>query len=286
MKMFIKRFWGFDPIYWPVVAFSQRGSLDTLLAQAEPGDCMAFVGTQGPNTAVSERGRLLGFVMFGRERIHSRAALPPQSFADAAKGPNGDIKWPHAVAVTAAWKFTDTPLPVMTEILRRQLPMAAMNNAVLLTSEEQARVLGLPRQEIDVATTQAILDERTRLIDISKKGGTTGPIPSSFDTSVSRDVQQPASTYAFRFGQSDIWKIGWADDPAKRLRVVNKHIPYELLGQRWEGGLTQKWASAPQVYAMEQAILASFREDSRHGERIRCSKGELDAAWLQVLRGG
>jgi hypothetical protein len=47
MKMFIKRFWGFDPVYWPIVSFSQKGSLDALLAQSQPGDTIVFVGTQG-----------------------------------------------------------------------------------------------------------------------------------------------------------------------------------------------------------------------------------------------
>mgnify|MGYP001443662008 CR=1 FL=1 len=44
--MFIKRFWGFDPVYWPIVSFSQKGSLDALLAQSQPGDTIVFVGTQ------------------------------------------------------------------------------------------------------------------------------------------------------------------------------------------------------------------------------------------------
>ena len=86
MKMFIKRFWGFDPIYWPVVTFGLRGSLDTLLADSSPGDLMAFVGTQGEETEEHERGRLLGFVEFGRNPVHSREALPPQNLCRGGKG--------------------------------------------------------------------------------------------------------------------------------------------------------------------------------------------------------
>jgi hypothetical protein len=37
----------------------------------------------------------------------------------------------------------------MTDVLGRQLPMAAMSNAVLLQPDEQKRVLALARNEID-----------------------------------------------------------------------------------------------------------------------------------------
>jgi len=94
MKIFIKRFWGFD-VNWPIVSFSQRGSLKALLDQSGSGDLMAFVGTLGPNTpAANERGRLLGLAEFGRTPIHSRTALPEQSFATAPKGPDGDLMNP------------------------------------------------------------------------------------------------------------------------------------------------------------------------------------------------
>jgi hypothetical protein len=200
MKIFIKRFWGFDPIYWPIVAFSLKGSLETLLSESKPGDLMAFVGTKGGETAQEDRGRLLGLAEFGRSPFHSRQALPPQSFAKAEKGLNGDIKWPHAVLITRAWRFTDVPLPVMTKVLGRQLPMTAMSNAVPLGMDEQRRVLALQREEIDVGLTQAIRDERDKIAAEVGLGGTMGPVPSSFSTTMVRGAFREASTYAYRFG--------------------------------------------------------------------------------------
>ncbi|MDR3561963.1 MAG: hypothetical protein P4N59_11090 [Negativicutes bacterium] len=286
MKIFIKRFWGFDPIYWPIVAFSLKGSLDRLLSLAEPGDLMAFVGTQGDQTKLEDRGRLLGFAEFGRNPFHSRQALPPQSFADAEKGSNGDIKWPHAVLITRAWKFTDVPPPVMTEVLGRQLPMAAMSNAILLSMDEQRRVLALPRNEVDVGITQAIRDERDRIAAaIGPGGGTMGPLPSSFSTTMVRDAFREACTYAYRFGNLNVWKVGWAHDPVERLKNLNNHVPYEVLHQKWEGGWTQKWASAEQAYAMEQRILQSFADSDRYGERVHCTEAQLEAAWRKAWRG-
>lgn len=235
MKMFIKRFWGFG-VHWPIISFGQRGSLEALLEKSSPGDLMAFVGTSGEQTQSHERSRLLGLAEFGRSKLHSREALPPATFASAAKGPTGDIKWPHAVVMTRAWKFTDDPLPVMTEVIGRQLSMAARSNAELLPPNEQARVLALPREEMNVAVTQAIWDER-EMIDLAVgPGGTMGPIPTSFTSTVIRDALAPASAYAFRFGTKNVWKVGWAHDPAQRLADLNKHIPSEVLdNQRWGG---------------------------------------------------
>ena len=89
MQVFIKRFWGFG-LDWPIISFGQLGSLDALIARSAPGDLMAFVGTLGEETQAEERGRLLGLAEFGRGRLHSREALPPEAFAAAPKGPSGD----------------------------------------------------------------------------------------------------------------------------------------------------------------------------------------------------
>jgi hypothetical protein len=285
MKMFIKRFWGFGP-HWPIISFGQRGSLDGLLAQSESGDLMAFVGTLGDQTASHERGRLLGIAEFGRSKLHSREALPADTFASAAKGSNGDIKWPHAVVMTRAWKFTDTPLPVMTEIVGHQLSMAAMSNAILLSSDEQSRILSLAREEINVAVTKAIWDEREKIAAAVGSGGTMGPIPASFASTIVRDALKEASTYAYRFGTKNVWKVGWAHDPAQRLGELNKHVPSEVLdNNKWGNGWIQKWASAAQAYAMEQKVLASFVDEQKYGERVHCTPEAFEAAWRKAWKG-
>jgi hypothetical protein len=286
MKLFIKRFWGFDGITWPIVSFGAAGSLTTLLANSSPGDLMAFVGTLGEETEEHHRGRLIGLAQFGRRRMHSRKALPPDSFAAAEKGPNGDIKWPHAVLITRAWKFTDNPLPIMTQVLGRQLPMSAMSNAVLLSTDERDRVLALPRQEVDVGLTQAIREERAAITEAIGPGGTMGPIPSSYTSKVVKDADKEAATYAFRFGSKNVWKVGWAHSAGERLKQLNAHVPHEVLGQRWGGGLIEKWASAKQAYEMEQRVLSAFPTEAKFGERVHCSLDQLDTVWRKARNYG
>ena len=285
MNVFIKRFYGFG-VEWPIISFSQPGSLEALLSQSGPGDLMAFVGTLGEETHPDHRGKLIGLAEFGRKRLHSREALTPEMFAAAPKGPSGDIRWPHAVVMTRAWKFTDVPLPMMKEVVGRQLPRHASSSAVLLDEAEQGRVLALAREELDVAFTRTVWDEREAVAAAVGPDGTMGPVPASFTTAMVRDAFREASTYAFRFGSKPVWKIGWAHNPAARLDELNKHVPSEVLdGQRWGGGWTQKWASAEQAYAMERRILDSFDDGQKYGERVRCTRDHLEAVWLKAWKG-
>jgi hypothetical protein len=284
MRIFIKRFWGFGA-NWPVITFGQKGSLDSLLEQSNPGDLMAFVGTMGPETAPNEQGKLLGLAEFGRKPMHSRTALSPEVFKAAPKRADGDIKWPHAIAMTRAWKFIDLPLPKMTDVIGRQLPMSAMSNAVPLSKEEQIRVLELPREEFDVAATLAVWHEREEIAYLKGVGGTMGPIPSSFTAKMKRDALQPAVTYAFRFGTKNVWKIGWAHNLDDRLADVNKHVPHEALnGLQWSRYLKQEWASAQQAYDMEQIILNAFDKTVRFGERVHCADNDLQSIWLKAKK--
>ncbi len=288
MKVFIKRFYGFDPVRWPVVSFSRLGSLDGLLADSGPGDVVVFTATLGEEVEEHERGRLLGFAEFGRKRIHSREALHPEAFASAPKGSNGDIQWPHSVLMTRAWRFTGSSLPGLVEVLGRQLPMAAISNAVLLSDEESRRVLALPREEVNIATTQAIYDERAAISAVVGPGETVGPIPASFTSTTVKGIIKPAVTYAFRFGAKNVWKVGWAYNASDRLKELNAHVPHEALdGQIWHGigGFIQKWASAAQAYDMEQRVLASFPGDAKYGERVHCTREQLDAAWRTAWKG-
>lgn len=281
MKIFIKRFYGFNPIEWPVVSFSQPGSLHSLLEKSEAGDLMAFVGTKGDQTKTEHQGKLLGLAEFGRKQLTSRQTLPPESFRKAEKGPNGDIKWPYALLITRAWEFTNNPLPNLKDVIGRQLPQSARSHAILLEPYEQQSILALPRREINVAFTRAIFDEREEIAKIVGSGGTMGPIPSSFTTEVTRDCFKEAFTYAYQFGSENAWKVGWAHKAEKRLGELNKHIPYKIIKQKWGNGFTQSWASADQAYAMEQDIFRQFPDADKEREIIYCNKDQIWNAWLK-----
>lgn len=290
MKVFIKRFWGFDPFDWPTVSFGLRGSIETLLGNSAPGDVIVFAGTQGDETSEPERGRLLGFGEFGRTLVPSRQGLPPASYARQPKDENGEMKWPYSLFMTRAWKFTVNPLPGVVDTLGRQLSRAATSNAVLLDNAQAAAILDLPREEVvGFLRTQAQVDDFELVAKAVGPGGTFGPPPTSRTYSGETDVLQPARTYVFRFGTRNVWKVGWAYDAANRLAELNTHVPSEVLdGQLWtgkNGGMTEKWASSLQAHAMEQRVLNTFPGDRKYGERVHCTREEMEAAWREARKG-
>ena len=50
---------------------------------------------------------------------------------------------------------------------------------------------------------------------------------------VERSAHGVASTYAFRFGKRNLFKIGHAEDVQGRLAAVNQHGPVEVLNEQW-----------------------------------------------------
>lgn len=107
---------------------------------------------------------------------------------------------------------------------------------------------------------------------------TTGPRPSEW-TSVMRRTDGRASTYAFRFGDTDLWKIGFASRVDARLREVNRHIPTELGGSNWAPFLSAQWPSQLAAYSMEQEVLHRLTKERTIFERARCTPERLRASW-------
>ncbi len=128
--------------------------------------------------------------------------------------------------------------------------------------------------------------------DVTPYAGRRGPEPSieNIGYAVQRDAKRAAYTYAFRFDNMDIWKIGWAHDVQKRCADVNAHIPSELLEEIdcaltpadavWKRYKQCRWPTAHEAWHMEQTLLDEFRSNIR--ERVRCTEPEFNHAWTRV----
>jgi len=116
------------------------------------------------------------------------------------------------------------------------------------------------------------------------EGPTRGPEPVWGETLVRRpEPPLGASVYVFRFGERDVWKIGWATDVASRLADVNRHVPYEVLGERWVKVHACPCVTAAKAYDAEQRLLAALRTPSSIGERVHCPPDALQRAWKDIL---
>lgn len=278
MKVFITRVWGFDPERWPVITFGLEGSRDKLLSESSAGDRIVFVGTLREPTPEPLRGRLLGMADIGRIAVDTLDVIGEDTRGSFDYDEAGQFRWPKAILMTRGWRFA--PQPKLLDILAEQLPYHATPQAVLLSQEDADAVLALPVQEVAIQNSAAL--EKARLLDRALHAArpTTGPAPSSWSGIVGHDVNRAAFTYAFRFGSSNIWKIGYAVDVKERLKQVNWHIPLEAVPERWDIKLQQQWPSEPDAYGMEQRVLGALSKHRTEGERVRCTDSELLAAWL------
>lgn len=278
MKVFITRVWGFDPERWPVITFGLEGNRDNLLQDSSPGDRIVFVGTLREPTPEPLRGRLLGMAEIGRIAVDTLDVIGedvrgPQDYDEA-----GHFRWPKAILMVRAWRFG--PQPMLLDVLAEQLPYHATSQAVLLDGRDADAVMSLNAEEVEIPASEALV--KARLLDKALNPGrpTTGPEPKSWEGSTGRDVNRTAFTYALRFGQTDIWKIGHAVDVKERLKQVNCHIPPEAVPERWNARFQQAWDSETDAYGMEQRVLRALAASRTEGERVRCTETELWAAWL------
>ena len=111
-----------------------------------------------------------------------------------------------------------------------------------------------------------------------------GPIPSSGSHQVNRTKKTVAWTYAARFGDAPIWKIGHSSDIATRISQLNAHVPFEWLHQNWTVVLQEGWNGQSEAQGMEQAVLDALSRHPIERERVRCTADDLTSAWVTALR--
>lgn len=276
MKIFATRVWGFDPWNWPVVVFGREGDLNSLLERALAGDRIVFAATLDQERVEPQnRGRLLGMAEFGRQIVRTEKLVQREHMSPHDLDETGRVRWPYALPMTRAWRFSD--LPGTVDTLGHQLPYNATSQAVLLNDDE-AGAIG--RLRIEPVELPPVVAKYRAVVDALPRGKpTTGPTPTSASFSVERVAEQHAFTYCLQFGKRDLWKIGHTGDLKKRLGEVNTHVPSEVLRERWQIVLTHPWDSSTDAYAMEQHVLKALERFRTEGERVQCSRKEIDRAW-------
>jgi hypothetical protein len=113
-------------------------------------------------------------------------------------------------------------------------------------------------------------------------GPTTGPRPASYTATIARTVAAQSWLYLLRFGGSDIWKVGHAQDLDARLAAINRHIPTELLGMRWAIFARKPCHDSLAAYGLEQNLLTRLMVCRTEGERVRCPRDQIIEAWRRV----
>jgi len=112
---------------------------------------------------------------------------------------------------------------------------------------------------------------------------TTGLVPSGWTREVANDATKEAYVYALRFGSHDLWKVGWAVDVKKRLKMINDHIPDEIVPDKWHCIYFERTDSKVAAYRAEQAVLSALATFRTRGERVACDERVFSTAWLGVI---
>lgn len=282
MKIFATRVWGYDPDTWPLVTFSGEAIANNLLKASTADDIVVFVGTLKEPTQERDRGRLVGFCQFGRHLIDSLDVLQEENLLPEHYE-NGVFKWPKALVMTRAWVFDDDPQPELKKVFEKQLPFQAISQAVLLSEYDSDVVKNLKATEVEVPETEALAKVKRLNVALSRPEPTTGVFPIAWKSLVERKLGQQASTYLLRFGKTNCWKVGWALEPKKRLTEINKHIPYEVIEQKWHLHMWQPWPDEKMAFEMEQRILNATSTFRSIGERLICSQQDIESIWTSKL---
>lgn len=281
MRIFIIRVSGFDPEHWRAIPFSLEANQDKLLIGTSPGDRIVFVGTLREPTPEAMRGKMLGMAEIGDLPVDAVDVTDGYVWGSYYHGEDGQSRWPKTLPMARAWRFK--PPPMFLDVVEEQLPYHSASQAVALSQSDAEAVLKLHTTPATLPNSVSITSAKHPEKALKVGNPTTGPKPSSWVGEASRDAGGEAFTYAFRFGRSDIWKIGHTVDVNNRLKQVNCHIPTEVFPEKWIAHFQQRWDREIDAYDMEQRVLKTLERHRTEGERIKCPEETLWSAWLKEI---
>ncbi|TPK49606.1 hypothetical protein FJ492_00475 [Mesorhizobium sp. B2-5-4] len=264
-----------------MATFGSEGHMSRLLAISAPGDRLVFVGTKTDRTSQEHQGRILSMAEFGRLRLRTLDYFTKDQLDQRDFDTRGNFKFPFGVPIVRGWVFN--PQPLVNELLKQRLTMLATPGVEELTDPDDVdKIMALPSTPFEPPPNLQF-DQMRRVNDALKP--TTGPIPSTSNYEVERSAMDTSWTYAMRFGNTNISKIGHATSVPGRLAEINKHIPHEIGIAIWKIELQQKWPDAITAHAMEQKVFEILEGKRTTGERINCSQKELMTAWQRAIVG-
>lgn len=299
-KIFATLAWGFAPDQWGAIGFSLETIRNQLADQLRiSGGLVLTMGTMGNETAEPERGRLLGLHMLGTRPVLTKELVEPGMWAEHLVENGGEPKWPFGLPIISAERFTDLPLraQLLPRLHQENLHRKLASNFEPLTGEEASRVLSCSRE----AVTEIWSSPAGAFVSRVLPRKPTGPPPPQGQRLLTA-ISGPAATYCFRLRGSAlpqiargiigwptdlvIYKVGFSNDPKRRLGELNAYLPDELaLG--WEAAWAQWHSDEINAWAMEQAVFrVLIARNAKHikGEIFAAREMEMQSAFTDAQR--
>lgn len=292
-RVFLTKVWGFRPEEYPAIGFNTEGARLKFLRESEPGDWVVLAGTRASPTQPNDRGRLLGKVQLGPEKIDVEEILRSVGTEIPGDHYNEDDKyrWPFGLPMISARRFPDQP--DLAQLFGDYLPGTqwasyALDLAKTLGREAQAKVEALRTEPVDIVEAAAIVRQRERqgALVLNRTGGPTGPGPSTTRTGSDRTAGA-ASAYLLELlgGPRTVFKVGYSAGVEDRLATLNKGLVPSVTGYLWRLVLRQEFATENQAYAFEQILHYRLRQYRIDGEQeiYSAPQKDLNTTWVDVF---
>ena len=299
-KIFATLAWGFAPDQWGAIGFSLETIRNQLADELRrSGGLVLTMGTMGVETAEPERGRLLGLHTLGTRPVATEELVERGMWAEHLMENGGAPKWPFGLPIISAERFTELPLRarLLPRLHDENLHRKLASSFEPLTTEETARVLGCRRE----AVAEIWSSPAGAFVGHVLPRKPTGP-PPTLGQRLLTATSGPAATYCFRLKgralpqvargivgwPSDlvIYKVGFSNDPNRRLRELNAYLPDEAaLG--WEPAWAQWHTDEINAWAMEQAVfrvLVARKAKHIKGEIFAAREDKMQSAFTEAQR--
>jgi hypothetical protein len=300
LKIYATLAWGFAPELWGAIGFSTESVRNSLADDLrKSGGLVLTMGTMGDETAEPERGRLLGLHEMATRPVPTEDMVAPDRWANHLAENGGQPKWPFGLPIISAERFLSPPLRayLLPRLHDENLHRKLASNYELLTPKEAARVLAQVREPVPEIWASAKASFVTHLLQRPH----SGPPPTK-GVRVLSARSGPAATYCFRLQGSalgqvarhiapstsklEIFKVGFSNDPVRRLRELNAYLPDErTLGwvadwAQWHRDEINAWTMEQQVFR----VLRARRAQHVKGEIFAVTSAQMRDAFIEAQR--
>jgi hypothetical protein len=305
-QVLLKAYWGFDPENWPCLTLTDRGRVDTILAESRPGFLCAIYASIVPQVPEEMRGKVIGLYQLSHDVGEAERFLTPSARARKKEVQLEDESWKFAFRAIAAWKIPLETAPRVADFAQKTYNSDGARSiarfGAWLAPEEANKLLDIdlisvPLQASDPGCTgDSVILRGADALAPSKPG------PVSQSPGVRREAEGPKHLYMLCLdGTTDhflgkpahskkIVKVGFSKSPTTRRDDHNRALPagafkWRLSSSTYAQGM-DAFPTSRHALAGEDAMKAYLLEngESLGGEFFLASDAAITQAWRNGIK--
>lgn len=301
-RFWLTAFWGFEPEHEGYYGFTLEGGRSRFLREYQDGDLVLIYGADVANTAKLDRKQLLGILKVQPTPIWDIDKISDFGLSEKKQLGKED-SWRYAVPVRRAWRI-DQRIGVkhlIPDTYDGSNGQALASFGQVITSEESKRILQLRVTEVNVFGEPPLADTSTRKVTFETAyNAKSGPAPS-YGQRTSNYVDGEAFAYVmeltgdlsaflgkpfYEVRGKRLIKIGFSNDPARRLAELNCGFPSSASIRWTERTRSQPYADGASAFDVEQSLHEEFgKVAARQGNEIYlCDERFIDSTFAPLVQ--